>query len=453
VNNLNLFEAISKRTCKIGVIGLGYVGITTAGVFANQGFTVFGCDLIQSIVKSVVSGNFICSESELAEMVNNAVKSGKLWATTDSSDLAKSCDVIVICVPTPLSREHKADLSFLQSACETVAHALTKEKLVIIESTVPPATIMKISAMLEGISGLSCGNDFWLSYCPERLTPSDSVRDFINNDRIIGGFDAQSTRLASHLFRQVIKGEVVLTDSLTAETAKLAENAFRDANIAFANELALICEQVGTDVKEVIKLTNTHPRVNIHAPGCGVGGACLPKDPYFLLAAAKQHTEHSVIRCSRRLNSFMESHTLSMILTALRLAKKDVDDSRISVLGLSYKKGTNDTRNAPSKFIIHELLRLGAQVNTYDPLSTESFDGKKCATPYEAIANTDCLVILTDHNEFASLDLERVKEIMNNPACIVDGRRLISPARANSIGIRYYGIGVRERSQPDDETL
>ena len=450
---MNLFEAISKRTCKIGVLGLGPVGLTTAGVFANQGFTVFGGDLIQSIVKSVMSGNFNCPGSELAEMVNNAVESGRLWATTDSSEVAKSCDVIVICVPTPLSRKHKADLSFLKSACETVGRALTKEKLVIIESTVPPGTIMKISAMLESISGLSCGKDFWLSYCPERLTPSDSVRDFVNNDRIIGGFDTQSTRLATHLFQQVTKGQVLLNDSLTAETAKLAENAFRDVNIAFANELALICEQVGTDVQQVIKLANTHPRVNIHAPGCGVGGACLPKDPYFLLAAAKQRTKHSVIRCSRRLNSFMESHTLSMILTALRLAKKDVEDSRISILGTSYKRGTNDTRNAPSKFIIQELLRMGAQVSTYDPLSTESFGGKRCTTPYEAIANTDCLAILTDHNEFASLDFEKVKKIMHNPACIVDGRRLISPARASSIGIRYYGIGVRQRSQPDDEAL
>lgn len=450
---MNLFEAISKRTCKIGVLGLGHVGLTTAGVFANQGFTVLGCDLIQRIVNNVMSGDFNYSKSELAEMINKAVESGKLSATTDSLGVTKSCDVITICVPTPLSSEHNADLSFLKSACETVGHSLSKEKLVIIESTVPPGTIKKISAMLESMSGLSCGKDFWLSYCPERLTPSDSIRDFVNNDRIIGGFDAQSTRLASHLFRQVVKGQLLLNDSLTAETAKLAENAFRDVNIAFANELALICEQVGTDVKEVIKLANTHPRVNIHAPGCGVGGACLPKDPYFLLAASKQNTEHSVIRCSRHLNSFMESHTLSMILTALRFAKKDVDDSRISVLGISYKKGTNETRNAPSKFIIRELLRVGAQVSSYDPLSTESFGGRKCTTPYEAIANTDCLVILTDHNEFASLDLQKVKEIMNNPACIVDGRRVIDPARANSVGIKYYGIGVRERSQPDDTSL
>ena len=450
---MNLFEAISNRTCKIGVLGLGHVGLATAGVFANQGFMVFGCDLIQRIVKSVMSGNFNHPKSDLAEMINNAVESGRLWATTDPSGVARSCDVIMICVPTPLSRQHKADLSFLKSACETVGHALTREKLVIIESTVPPGTIKRVSTMLESMSGLSCGKDFWLSYCPERLTPSDSIRDFVKNDRIIGGFDAQSTRLASHLFRQVVKGQLLLSDSVTAETAKLAENAFRDVNIAFANELALICEQVGTDVKEVIKLANTHRRVNIHAPGCGVGGACLPKDPYFLLAAAKQHAEHSVIRCSRSLNSFMESHTVSTILTALRLAKKDVDDSRISVLGVSYKKGTDETRNTPARFVIQELLRLGAQVSTYDPLSTESFGGRKCTTPYEAIANTDCLVILTDHNEFASLDLQKVKKIMRNPACIVDGRRVIDPARANSFGIKYYGIGVRERSQPDDTSL
>jgi len=304
---------------------------------------------------------------------------------------------------------------------------------------------MKTSAKLESISGLSCGSDFWLSYCPERLTPSDSVRDFINNDRIIGGFDAQSTRLASHLFRQVIKGEVLLTDSLTAETVKLAENTFRDVNIAFANELALICEQYGVDVQEVIKFANTHPRVNVHRPSCGVGGPCLPKDPYLLLARAKQHTKDSVIKCSRRLNSFMELHTLSKVLTALRITKKDVNPSRISVLGVTYKKGSDDITNTPAMSIIKKLLSLGAQVNVYDPRCAESFGGKRCKGPYEAIADTDCLLILTDHKEFASLNLKKVKEIMNKPACIVDGRRVINPVEAASVGIMYFGIGLGKK--------
>jgi len=444
---MKLLEAISKHTCKIGVVGLGHVGLTVAAVFADRGFTVFGCDLIRSQVKSIMSGNLKLFELGLAKMVNNNVKSGKFSATTDCLNVAKTCEIMIICVQTPLSRDQQPDLSFLRSACETVGHGMTKQKLVLIMSSVPPGTTTEMSRILERVSGLSCEKDFWLSYCPERLTPGNSVRDFINSDRIIGGVDAQSTRLTSHLFQEVVKGKVFLTNSLTVEIAKLAENTFRDVNIAFANELALICEQDGVDVQEVVRLANTHPRVNIHRPGCGVGGPCLPKDPYLLLVKAKQHTEHSLIRCSRRLNSFMESHTISMILTALRLAKKDVTGSRISVLGVTYKKGTSDVRGAPSKFIIQELLRLGAHVNVYDPLCTECFGGKNCTGPYEAIANTDCLVILTDHREFASLNLWKVKEIMNKPACLVDGRRVINPAKVKSIGIRYYGIGFGKRNK------
>ncbi len=444
---MKLLDAISKHTCKVCVVGLGHVGLTVAAVFADRGFTVFGCDLIQRLVKSIMSGSFRLFEPELAKMVNDAVKSGELSATTDCLDVAKSCDITIICVQTPVSKKRQPDLSFLRSACETVGQSLRRNNLVLIMSSVPPRTTTEMSKTLERASGLRCGKDFWLAYCPERLAPGNSVKDFVNNSRIIGGFDARSAKLASSLLQEVVRGKMFLTDSSTAEIAKLAENTFRDVNIAFANELALICEQDGVDVQEVIKLANTHPRVNIHRPSCGVGGPCLPKDPYLLLAETKQHTKHSLIRCSRDLNSFMESHTASKVLTALRIAEKDVNGSRISVLGVTYKKGCNNVIDTPTKSIIQKLLALGAQVKVYDPLCEESFGGKRCEGLYEAIANTDCLVILTDHREFASLDLRKVKKIMNKPACIVDGRRVISPARTKSIGIRYYGIGFGKRNQ------
>lgn len=438
---MDLFDAISKRACKVGVFGLGHVGTTVAGVFAKHGFTVLGYDVDGKVVKSVASKKLKLPEKELAEIVNGAVRSGKLSTTSNSSTVVKSCDIMVISVQTPISKKHKPNLAFLRSACKAIGHSIKPGKLIIIESTIPPKTIERVALTLENMSGLKCGKDFWLSYCPERLAPGSSAKDFVNNEKLIGGVDAYSARLAGHLYSQVVKGKIILTDCLNAEVAKLAENTFRSVNIAFANELALVCEKYEADVQEVIKLANTHPRVNIHMPGCGVGGPCLPKDPYLLLSEAKQDPVCSMIKCSMRLNSFMESHTLSMILSALRHARKDIENSRISVLGVTYKKGTSDTRYAPSKFIIQGLLKLGARVNVYDPLSTESFDGTRCAEPYEAIARTDCLVILTGHDEFSSLDLSKVKEIMNEPACIVDGRRIIDPAIAKSIGIKYYGIG------------
>lgn len=444
-----LGDTISKHTCNVGVIGLGHVGLTVAAVFADKGFAVFGCDVIPQRVKGIMSQNLKLSEFELAEIVDKAVKCGKLSATTNCSGVTKSCEIVILCVQTPVTRNHQPDLSFLRSATNTVGQALKKGSLVLIMSSVPPGTTKKMLTLLETTTGLTCGKDFWLAYVPERLAPGRSVQDFINNRRIIGTSDAQSARLARRLLQEVVNGEIFSTDVWTAEIVKLAENTFRDVNIAFANELALVCEQHGVDVQEVIKLANTHHRVNIHNPGCGVGGPCLPKDPYLLLAG-KQPTAHSIIRYSRHLNASMESHVVSKVLAALETTKKNVNHARISVLGVAYKKASDDSTNAPAKSIIRALRRRGAEVTVYDPHCPESFGGIKCKGLYEAIAHTDCVLILTDHAEFASLDLARVKEIMNAPACIVDGRRLISPAEATSAGILYFGVGLGKNVNSGD---
>ena len=438
---MNLFDAISKRACKIGVIGLGHVGTTVAGVFANQGFTVLGCDLIRSVVKSINSRNLKLLEPKLAEIINNTVKSGKLWATTDAIDVAKSSDVIIICVQTPVDKQDRADLSFLRCACEVVGHTLVNGKLVIIESSVPPGTTMKMSAILESVSGLTCGKEFWLSYCPERLSPGNSFRDFINNDKIIGGLDPQSTQLASHLFRQVVKGKIFLTDSLTAEIMKLAENTFRDVNIAFANELALICEHYGADVQEVIKLANTHPRVRIHHPGC-VGGPCLPKDPYLLLSQiGPNNFKSNIVVDARRLNDYMPNHITKLTINALREAGKSVENSKIVIFGTAYKGEVKEARNSPAGKVIHKLMSLRGKVVVYDPYCNESFGARKAGDLMEAARGADCILILTDHKEFSKLELPRIKALMKENPILVDGRRIINPVEAKSQGFIYVAIG------------
>jgi UDP-N-acetyl-D-mannosaminuronic acid dehydrogenase len=440
--NMDLFDAISKRACKIGVIGLGYVGTTIASVFANRGFIVLGCDVNRSVVKNITSENLELPEPELAEMIATAVKSGKLWATIDSSDVVRSCDIIIICVQTPITRKHKPNLSFLRSACETIGRTLMRGKLVIIESTVPPKTTRKMSAMLESISGLSCGKDFWLSYCPERLAPSNAVRDFINNNKIIGGVEAQSTRLATHLFRQVVKGKIFLTDSLTAEIAKLAENTFRYVNIAYANELALICEQYEADVKEVINLANTHPRVNINKPGCGVGGPCLSKDTYLLFDSIKtKNFRPAIVLASRRLNDYMPEYITKLTVDALGKIGKSVENSKIAVFGTAYKGEVNDARNSPAEEIIRKLISLRARVVVYDPYCNESFGANKANDIMEAVRRADCIVIATDHKAFGELELPRIKVLMKEKPIIVDGRRIINPVEAERQGFMYVAIG------------
>lgn len=202
---MKLLDAISKRTCKIGVFGLGHVGLGVAAVFADRGFTVFGCDLIPSLVQSIMSGNLKLSEPELAKMINNAVESSKFSATTDCLSVVKTCEVTIICVQTPVSRKHQPDLSFLRSACETVGHGLRKESLVLIMSSVPPGTTIEMSRTLQRMSDLSCGKDFWLVYCPERLAPGNSIKDFINNDRIIGGLMPKVPSLLVIYSRRLLK--------------------------------------------------------------------------------------------------------------------------------------------------------------------------------------------------------------------------------------------------------
>ena len=285
---MNLFDTILQRNCKIGVFGLGQVGATVAGVFSNHGFDVFGCDVKVELVAAINSGKLDLPEKKLSDMIKDAVLSGSFVATTDASEVASSSDVLIICVQTPISAKNEPDLSFLNSIFKIIGSTIKSEKLIIIESTIPPGTSRRIAQMIEQLSGLRCGKDFWFSYCPERLTPGNSVTELYNNEKLIGGIDQHSAILAKNLYSHIIQSNILLTDIVNAELSKLSENTFRAVNIAFANELALICEQYEADVMDVIKLANTHPRVNIHIPGCGVGGPCLPKDPHLLLSAVKK---------------------------------------------------------------------------------------------------------------------------------------------------------------------
>jgi len=312
--------------------------------------------------------------------------------------------------------------------------------LVIISSTVPPGTLLgKVKPKLESLSGLSVETEFYLAYAPERIAPGKALKEFVESPRLVGGIGPNSTKIASELFKTVCK-TVIETDAVTAEVAKLAENTFRDVNIAFANQLALICEHYGVDVTEVIKLANTHPRVNIHMPGPGVGGPCLTKDPYLLINKIKP-TDYDIIRTARKINDSMPKHVIELTLQALKNVRKEVKNSKIAILGTAYKGDVDDSRNSPSKQIIYELIRLGAKVVVYDPYCKESFGAKKASSLYEGVKDADCILILTDHTEFKNLHLKEIKALMNEKPVIVDGRRIVNPYEAKGLGFIYYGIG------------
>jgi len=445
--NRSLLSGIRKRRSRLAVIGLGHVGLPIASVFASTGYSVIGVDTKREVVDAISSSKLDTHEPGLNDMTEKAVKTGKLKTSVDTIAATKQADIVLVCVQTPLIGRGRPDLRYLKNAMRKIAKGLSKRNLVVVVSTVPPGTMKNLAVeILEQESGLECSHDFWLAYSPERILPGNAIKELIENDRLVGGFDSESAELASELFKTVTKGKILLTDVLSAELAKLAENTFRDVNIAFANELALICEKTGADVLEVIRLANTHPRVTIHKPGCGVGGPCLAKDPYLLLHPTEgTKLRSSLIEHSRKVNDQMATHLVDLVVEALKQSGKKAKDSRITVLGAAYKAEVGDTTNSPSEKITHDLLSIGADVTIYDPYTTENFGARSAKDIKNALDGADCVVIATDHNSFKKLDLEETKRLMHPRPVVVDGKRIIDPQDAKVQGFTYYGVGLGMR--------
>lgn len=435
-----LLNKIKDRKLKLTIIGSGYVGLPTAALFAEAGFNVTAVDLKPEIIESVNNGLTPIDEPGLQELISSNVKTGRLKAVLNSDKHLKQKDVVIVTVQTPINKDKKPDLTFLLKAVTTIGKNLRKDTIVTICSTIPPKTTQeKIKPLLESLSGLKADVDFYLAYVPERIAPGKTLKEFTESTRLVGGIGKNSANFVSHLFSTVCK-KIVETDALTAEIAKVAENTFRDVNIAFANELALICEQNGADVTEVISLANTHPRVNIHLSGPGVGGPCLTKDPYLLIDQI-DCKNNSIITTARCINDSMPNHIIDLTKSALQYTKKDVETAKIAVLGTAYKADVDDSRNSASEKTIQGLLALGFKVFSYDPFCSETFGAKKASSLQEVVHEADCLIILTDHSEFKKIDLSKIKPLMNNNPSIVDGKRIITPHVAEEKGFSYFGVG------------
>ena len=443
-NETLLERKIRQKNAVIAIIGLGHVGLTSAAMFADVGFQVIGSDIRKEVIDSVSSGRSHISEPGINGLVKKSVEEGRLRATTNVLDAAKEADIEIICVQTPLNDKNEPDQSSMEKACNSIVGGVSKEKLVVIESTVSPGTTRNIIVKIfEEGTCLKCGRDFWLAHCPERITVGKALEDFVNSTRIIGGYDAKSAEIAASLYSAVTKGQILVTDCTSAEVAKLSENAYRYMNIAFANELALLCERLGVDVIETIRLANTHPRVNVHMPGAGVGGPCLPKDTFLLLHSAEENRSRSeVIKASVKTNEHMPAHIVSLLAKALSEIGKDIRHSKVVVLGSAYRGGVDDARNSPAEKVVNKLINLGVIVAVYDPHCQESFGGKRIRDIVEGAKGADALLIVTDHEEFRELDLQAIKLIMNKKPVIVDGRRVIDPVDAIKIGFKYVGIGL-----------
>ena len=429
---------------KICVLGLGYVGLPTAVVFAHRGLNVIGVDIDENKVELINKGKSYISEPELPEMLKKVVSQGLLSATSDGIEAVKRCDIVIVAVPTP-STKKSVDLSALKSALETIKEGLHREQLIVIESTIPPGTTVNLAKPFLEETGLYAEKDFYLAHVPERIAPGYAIKELLNAPRIVGGIGHKSTKKALEVYGKV-NPNLLPTDATTAEFVKLIENTFRDLNIAYANFLALVAEKLGIDVDEAIRLANTHPRVNIHRPGAGVGGPCLTKDPYMLLQLSEDVFGAELIDIARKINEYMPKHTIAIILRALRGNNVPISKAKLAIFGAAYKGGIDDTRESPTKSIVSKLLNMTKDVVVYDPYTTESFGAQRANSIEDAIREADALVIVTDHPEFKQLDLKNLKKLMRHPI-IVDGRRIIDPKNALKLGFKYYGIGFAKGEQ------
>jgi len=422
----------------IAVFGLGYVGLPTAVVFASKGFNIIGVDVNKNKVEAVNSGRCYIKESGLDALLRDAVSKGFLRATTDAVEAVKQCDAVIIAVPTPVN-EGVVDLSYLRDALEAVRRGLRRGMLVVIESTIPPGTTVGFAKPLLEESGLRVEEDFYLAHVPERIAPGRAVEELLNVPRVVGGVDPRSTEKALELYSKV-NPNLYLTDATTAEFVKLVENTFRDLNIAFANLLALMAEKLGIDVYETIRLANTHPRVNIHMPGAGVGGPCLTKDPYMLASIFREFWGTQLIELARKINEYMPRHMVEIIEKALKDVGLSIEGAKVAVLGVAYKGGVDDTRESPAKYIVKELLEKSARVIVFDPYTNESFGAERADALEDAVKDADAVVVVTDHPEFKNLNLENIAKLVKH-RIIVDGRRVVEPYQAVKHRFRYYGIG------------
>jgi UDP-N-acetyl-D-mannosaminuronic acid dehydrogenase len=431
-----LIRKINEKKSTICVVGLGQVGLPTALSFLKSNYNVVGYDVNENLVRNLVEGITHITEKGFKELIAKFIQNKSFTVATSANVLLDS-DVVIICVATPLNDTgFRADMTFLKKAIEDVAKCLTKEKLIVIESTIPPTTMKEfVIPMIEQLSEKKAGIDFLISFCPERIAPGNALQEYINNARIIGANDEASYLATLSLFKNITKGSIYRADTTTAEISKLAENSYRDINIAFANELAIICEQSNADVMDVISLANTHPRVNIHKPGPGVGGPCLPKDPYLLITG--KQFEQSIVKIARSINDSMPTHVVENLVRNIDSNKKR-KNLNIVVLGVSYKADVNDTRHSPTEGIILALRKEGfVNIVVHDPYSNESFGANFSADLHSVLREADCVIIATGHFIYSSLSTNDFKK-----GCIVmDAVRLLNKRNFVNSEVYYISIG------------
>jgi UDP-N-acetyl-D-mannosaminuronic acid dehydrogenase len=406
-------EASNTQVC---VAGLGYIGLPTACLLATKGFQVHGVEVNPRVVEAINRGEVHFEEPDLDVLVHAAVQSGRLTASLEPI----RAEVFIIAVPTPFTGERQPDLSYVEQATRTLAPHVQPGSLVVLESTVPPGTTERVGEWLsqarpdlriasrDAVEPAGADEPVYVAHCPERVLPGRILKELVDNDRIVGGIDAASGQRAFGFYRKFVAGRILVTDSRTAELCKLAENAFRDVNIAYANELSVICDRLGIDVWRMIELANCHPRVNILQPGPGVGGHCIAVDPWFIVAVAPE--EARLVRAAREVNDAKPQHVVRQVAEAAA----GVAEPRILCLGLAFKADIDDLRESPAVEIVKDLARawpgrVAAAEPHVEALPQELAElGVELVDWQTALPEADIVVLLTNHQAFGAIALDQL---------------------------------------------
>ena len=443
-----LLEKIREKKTKVCIVGLGYVGVPLAVASAQAGFNVLGVDVDKQKVSMINKGICYVEDAYSEQFLPELVKSGSIKATSDLDEGAGSSDVVIVCVPTPLNKQNEPDLSFLKSVAKGLSRTSGGFKLVIIESTSFPGTTKDVFQPLLQREGKKSGQDFALVYSPERIDYGNAKFGVRNIPKVVGGIDESSTALGSEFYKTILDAPVVSVGSPSvAEATKMLENIFRYVNIALVNELAVLHETLGVDFIEAINAAATKPfGFMAHYPGPGVGGHCIPKDPFYLVYKAKQAGfALRLVSASKAVNKMMPIHTIERLTDALKASKRNIAKSTVVLWGLAYKGEVKDTRRSPSIELLKLLGQSRAAVRVFDPyVPSLKVGGKTYASiksEIESVRGADAIVIATSHNSFRVADLSKLRNVMHDRPILYDTRNIRTREECEKAGFTYLGTG------------
>jgi nucleotide sugar dehydrogenase len=446
MNNLeNVLESLNSKSLKVCIVGIGRIGLPTALSFAKSGLKTIGVDINENLIKTINSGNFpLKDEPGYNEIFDEVMKNKSFSVTTKIEDAVPNSDLIVLSLPTPMDENNIPDYSALRNVATRLSTLLSPNSLVIVESTIEPGFIEDEMVSIISNSGrLIIENDFFIGVCPENANPGEILHDFTSLPRLVGGINPNITKIIQLIYHFVFSVELIeMPNCKTANAVKLTTNVFRDINIAFVSELALMFEKLGVDTMKVLEAAKAKYNFQVHYPGAGVGGPCLPINSYQLLNTARRMgVKLSIVESGRLINEAMPDHVIKLTIDAFNESKVPVEKSKILIMGISYKPNIKDIQLSPAKDIIKKFQNLGSTVHIYDPFfkSTEIF-GIKVEDNFENILpEMDAVVIVTGHDEFKQIEITSFTKIKSK--ILIDSRGIIDPINIKNKNLIFRGLG------------